>query len=142
MTRRRRLTIAPGVLGAIARHARSARPRECCGFLVGRPYRVAFAVGTTNVAAGDTRYRIGDAAHIELRRALRRFRPSLEIVGVYHSHPSGEPRPSARDIAEAFYPAWVHVIVGLRPRVAIRAYRIANGRVADIVIQQEARDRI
>ena len=115
---------------------------SAAGFSSAGAQRIAFAVGTTNVAAGRTRYRIGDAAHIELRRALRRFRPTLEIVGVYHSHPAGDPRPSARDVAEAFYPAWVHVIVGLRPRVAIGAYRIANGRVIDILIQQEAGDRI
>jgi proteasome lid subunit RPN8/RPN11 len=142
VTRRRRLTVAPEVLGSLVAHARHESPRECCGFLVGTGDRVAFAVGTVNVASGRTRYRIADAAHIELRRTLRRFQPPIEIVGVYHSHPAGAPRPSPRDIAEAFYPTWVHVIVGLRPRVSIRACRIADGRVTDIVIQQEAGDRI
>jgi proteasome lid subunit RPN8/RPN11 len=142
VTRRRRLTVAAAVLGAIVGHARRDSPRECCGFLVGRRDRVSFAVGTANIAAGRTRYRIADKAHIELRRSLRRFRPALEIIGVYHSHPAGESRPSLRDIAEAYYPAWVHMIVGMQPAVRVRAYRIAKGRVTDIVIQRGSGDRI
>ena len=142
MTGRARLTMAPETLRAIARHARRALPRECCGFLVGARRRVLFAVATRNVAAGPFRYRIDDAAHIALRRALRRFVPPLEIVGVYHSHPNGEARPSATDVAEAFYPAWTHLIAGMRRRVSIRAFRIAGGRTEKVAIHTESGDSI
>jgi proteasome lid subunit RPN8/RPN11 len=137
VTRRAGLAVASDVLRAIARDARRALPRECCGFLVGARRRVLFAVKTRNVARGRSRYRIDDAAHIALRRALRRFAPALEIVGVYHSHPNGEARPSPRDVAEAFYPTWTHVIVGLRGGVAIRAYRLTAGRAEMVAIQRE-----
>jgi proteasome lid subunit RPN8/RPN11 len=123
---------------AIVRHARTERPRECCGFLVGRGTRVLFAVAAPNVSTRRSRYRIDDSTHIELRRALRRFSPRLEIVGVYHSHPSGNARPSPTDIAEAFYPAWIHVIVGMKSRVSVRAYRLRAGRVQSVVIQRKS----
>ena len=142
MRDRTALAIPPDALQAIARHARRAHPRECCGFLVGARRRVLFAVATRNIARGRSRYRIDDAAHIALRRALRRFAPPLEIVGVYHSHPNGEARPSATDVAEAFYPAWIHLIVGLRRRVSIRAFRIVGGRTEKVAIHSKSGDRI
>src|SRR5690606_21588259 len=85
-------------------HARRDAPRECCGFLVGTPRRVVRTVPMENVAPELTRFRIADAAHIALRRALRRERPRLSIVGVYHSHPNGVAWPSPSDVADAWYP--------------------------------------
>lgn len=126
------------VLRDIVSHARRESPRECCGFLVGMPGRVSFAVGTRNVAHGRTRYRIADRAHIALRRTLRRFSPPLEIVGVYHSHPAGDARPSPTDIATAFYPEWTHIIVGMRRTVAVRGYQLSRGRADRVVIQRES----
>jgi proteasome lid subunit RPN8/RPN11 len=81
-----------------------------------------------NAASARTRYRIGDRDHIALRRELRRFAPALEIVGVYHSHPAGAAMPSPTDLAEAHYAEWLHVIIGLRPRVAVAGFRIEAGR--------------
>ena len=133
-----RLTIPGDVVRAIVRHARAERPRECCGFLVGGGKRVQFAVAAPNVTASRSRYRIDDSTHIELRRALRRFSPRLEIVGVYHSHPSGDPRPSPTDVAEAFYPDWIHLIVGMQSGISVRAYRIRGGRVQSVVIQRKS----
>ena len=76
--------------------AREAHPRECCGLLVGRGRRVDYAVAMPNVDRRPARFRVSDAAHIELRRLLRTFMPPLQIVGVYHSHPAG-PRAALRD---------------------------------------------
>jgi proteasome lid subunit RPN8/RPN11 len=120
--------IEPDVVRAIIRHARRERPRECCGLLVGRGRRVAHAVPMRNTARGTSRFRLDDRGHIDLRRQLRGWVPAMEIVGVYHSHPSGAAVPSARDLREAFYAGWVHVIAGLHPRAAVRAYEIRRGR--------------
>ncbi len=95
-----------------------------------------------NAALGVTRYRIDDREHIELRRALRRFSPTLEILGVYHSHPAGDARPSPTDLADAFYPDWVQVIVGLTPRLQVRAYSIRNGHARNVVLRRSPGDRI
>lgn len=136
------VAIPADALQAIACHARRAHPRECCGFLIGARRRVLFAVATRNIARGRSRFRIDDATHIELRRALRRFAPALEIVGIYHSHPNGEARPSPTDVSEAFYPAWTYLIVGMRRRVSIRAFRIAGSRTEKVAIHTESGDSI
>lgn len=109
-------------------HARRDAPLECCGLLVGRARRgivdVVAAVPMRNVAASPVRFRVDDSEHIDLRRLLRRFAPPLTIVGVYHSHPSGPPEPSATDVAEAGYPEWAYVIVGLAGRARVRAFAL------------------
>ena len=130
------IRVPAAVRKAIIDHARRDRPQECCGLLVGSGARVEYAAPMRNVAASATRYRIDDAAHIDLRRVIRAFQPPLEIVGVYHSHPAGPPRPSPLDIEEALYPEWAYLIVGLEgPRPLLRAYRIRQGEVRILSIR-------
>jgi proteasome lid subunit RPN8/RPN11 len=125
------------VLDGMIAHARRARPRECCGLLVGRGARVAEAAPMRNVARGFTRYRVSPAGHFALRRALRDRRPGRAILGVYHSHPRGRARPSETDLAEAHYPDWIHVIVGLGgARPEVRAFTIVGGRARVIPIRR------
>jgi proteasome lid subunit RPN8/RPN11 len=101
------------VVDAILAQADAQRPLECCGLLVGQGNVVAAAVAMRNVSASPaSRFELDSREHIDLRRTLRKFLPPLEIVGVYHSHPEGPPRPSVTDVAEAHYPGWLHVIIG------------------------------
>ena len=135
------MRLPPAVRRAIVAHARRERPRECCGFLLGRGNRVQCACPTANVAANPAaEYRVDDAAHIELRRTLRRLSPAIEIVGVYHSHPAGPAQPSPRDVEHAHYPEWIHVIVGFRAgRAEVRAYRLRRGQVQATTISYARR---
>lgn len=122
------MTIPRAVRRAIVDHARHDAPLECCGFLIGAPGRVMFAAPMTNAEKSRVRYRVDDRAHIELRRVLRGIRPALSILGVYHSHPAGAAWPSETDVAEALYPEWMYLIIGLEgARPIIRAFRIRQG---------------
>ena len=128
MTRPLRLPTV--VRAAIARHAVQDAPRECCGFLLGTPGRVAFALPATNTSTTPvTRYRVDPREHVALQRILRRLEPPLAIVGVYHSHPRGPAAPSSSDVREAYVREWVHVVVDLSRRSpGITAWLIRNGR--------------
>jgi proteasome lid subunit RPN8/RPN11 len=131
-----RLTIARAVKRALIAHADREHPRECCGFLLGRGRRVSYAVAATNVAQGNTRYRVDDREHLQLRKLLRSFVPAIEIVGVYHSHPAGSATASETDVAEAMYPDWVYVIVGPRsPRRVVRAFQFRANEAREIALQ-------
>jgi proteasome lid subunit RPN8/RPN11 len=121
---------------AIVDHATREKPLECCGFVLGASGRAMFVVPMTNVARSRRRYRIDDRAHIELRRLLRELRPSMSIVGVYHSHPAGDAWPSTTDVDEAFYPDWTYLIVGFRRgRAMLRAFQIRRGRVYPVPLR-------
>lgn len=128
------LAIPVAVRRALLAHARRDRPRECCGFLLGRGFRVLCSLAMKNIEPGHTRYRIDDTAHIALRRTLRDTTPPLAIIGVYHSHPAGRAVPSPTDLADAMYPEWTYVIVGLEGRPQVRAFRLRNGRYREVRI--------
>jgi [CysO sulfur-carrier protein]-S-L-cysteine hydrolase len=123
------------VLPRTVAHARQELPNECCGLLVGLPGLVRAAVPMRNVLGSPTQYRIDDAEHMALRRTLRHGEEAVEILGVYHSHPSGSPDPSPTDVAQAHYPDWVYVIVGcVTSRPVIGAYTIAHGQVSQVTL--------
>lgn len=59
-----------------------------------------------------------------------------ELTAIYHSHPKGPETPSATDIAQAYYPETIQVIVSLqaRKRPSVRAFTIVDGRVDEVEI--------
>lgn len=101
---------------AIVDHARAAAPEEACGLLAGRREddrsTVVAAHRTENVAANPrTRYEIAPTEQLDVfDRIEERGR---EIVGFYHSHPAGPPRPSTTDAEQAAWPDYSYVIVDL-----------------------------
>lgn len=122
--------LAPPLRHAMIEHAQRERPLECCGLIVGRGREITRVVPMRNVDASPTRFTIDAREHIALRRRLREKSPGEEIVGVYHSHPAGPPCPSPLDIAEAFYPDWLYVVVGAESgRWRVRGFAISDGIV-------------
>jgi proteasome lid subunit RPN8/RPN11 len=133
MSRARAVTLPPAVRRAILAQARREQPLECCGFLLGDRGRVRYAVPARNVAQSPVRFRIDDTVHLTLRRTLRTAAPPLAIVGIYHSHPASAPLPSPTDLAEAWYPDWLYLIVGRSGRRwRLRAFTIREGDAREV----------
>ena len=68
-----------------------------------------------------------EIAPVDLFRLMREIRAAgEELVGIYHSHPIGENRPSARDLELAFYPEVAYLIVSPLGAAAnpVRAFSI------------------
>jgi proteasome lid subunit RPN8/RPN11 len=127
------VTLAPGVADAIVRHARAEAPRECCGLLIGTGNHVDEAAPTRNLDPHPSRYRIDPAEHIRWNRTLRHT--GRAVIGAYHSHPETLAEPSSSDVAEAHYPEFVYLIISLKGAApALRAYRIADGATAPLLI--------
>ena len=77
-----------------------AAPREACGLLFGTGAAITAFTETVNVAASpETRFEVDPAALFQALRAERAGGASL--LGYWHSHPSGDPMPSATDAALA-----------------------------------------
>ena len=113
-------------------HARREAPNECCGLLIGSAHRIEEAVPARNVHEHPSRYLIDPADHFAtIRRARREGRT---IVGAYHSHPHTAAVPSETDIAEAYDPTLVYLIISLRDadKADIRGYRIAKGNFHEV----------
>ncbi|PSQ18783.1 hypothetical protein BRD00_04295 [Halobacteriales archaeon QS_8_69_26] len=98
----------------VVAQAREAAPREACGLLGGTfgddHSRVESVHRAENVAAAPRSEYEADPE--EAYRVLRRIESGgEELVGFYHSHPSGPARPSATDAARAYWPDRSYVIV-------------------------------
>ena len=126
--------LRPGVLDEIVAHARAEAPNECCGLLVGSSDAIDEAVRVTNVEPGPARYRVNPVEHIRLNKRLRET--PRAVVGAYHSHPRSSAEPSASDIAEAFDPDFLYVIVSLaRPEAPdCRGWRIRCNRGVEVAL--------
>ncbi|TAD83948.1 MAG: M67 family peptidase [Sphingomonadales bacterium] len=90
--------VTSNALAAMRAHAAAAHPHEACGILLGTDGRITEARKTANVhPAPATHFEIDPQALIDAHRAARAG--GLDVIGYYHSHPSGPPAPSATDRA-------------------------------------------
>ena len=130
------IQIRSEILARLIEHARQEPLKECCGLLAGRSALITEVIPATNAAVDPPRaYEI---APEELFKLIRKIRAAkLELLGIYHSHPSGENRPSARDIERAFYPAAAYFILspGADVQPPVRAFSIRDGKITELEIQ-------
>jgi proteasome lid subunit RPN8/RPN11 len=123
---------------SIIAHARAEAPRECCGVIAGKDGRPVRLYEARNIAEGNRLYEIDPRQLIELEFHEL---PSqgTEIIAIYHSHPESPARPSATDIALAFWPDAVYLICSLENshRPDLRGWRIRDGAVAEIELVAE-----
>jgi proteasome lid subunit RPN8/RPN11 len=108
---------------------------ECCGLLAGKDSVITRLFATTNSMASATEYAI---APKELFQSMREIRAAgLEFMGIYHSHPNGDNKPSARDVDQAYYPDVAYFILSPRKDTAtpVRAFSIRDGKAAELNVQ-------
>jgi proteasome lid subunit RPN8/RPN11 len=80
--------------------AAGALPDEACGILLGQGTRIERAQPAHNVhPAPRTHFEIDPQALVDAHRAARSGGP--QVLGYYHSHPSGPAEPSDTDRAMA-----------------------------------------
>ncbi len=120
------------VLQAIINHALVQAPLECCGLLAGETELITHHRPMNNLLHSPVRYAMDPR---ELFQFFKDLRASNERhLGIYHSHPSSEARPSRIDIEESFYPDCAYLIISLAEPHSpqVRAFQIQNGAVAEL----------
>lgn len=128
------IRVRADILDRMLEYARSQPAAECCGLLAGRGGIIIAIYPAENALASPTAYEIAPHELFALFRRMREER--LDHVGIYHSHPAGENKPSTRDIEQAFYPEAAYFIISLQldaPK-PIRAFSIRDGRAAELEI--------
>jgi proteasome lid subunit RPN8/RPN11 len=119
-----RLRVPPDLFAAMVSQALEEQPLECCGLLAGvleGPSeadgpgvwvgRVVERYPLVNAAASPVEYWSSDKSMFAAHRGMRER--GLEILAVYHSHPTSPPVPSRTDLARNYYPDAVSLIVSL-----------------------------
>ncbi|MFA9417669.1 desampylase [Natrinema sp. HArc-T2] len=114
------MIVLPSTIGeTIRERAHEGQPNEICGILGGAyepegTSRVHSQYPADNVAANPrTRYEIDPEQQLAIFDRLEDH--GEEIVGFYHSHPRGPPRPSETDAQLATWPNRSYLIVSLEP---------------------------
>lgn len=125
------MRIRQDVLDRIVAHAVEDLPNECCGLLIGSKDIVEDASRARNTRRSRTRFQVEPADHFA---AVRRARAAgLEIVGAYHSHPSGPSGPSDTDRARLTDASMFHVIISLAHGTrTVRAFRLNDGNFSPL----------
>lgn len=113
----------------IVEHAHGTVPEEACGLIFGHGSRADAIVPVTNVADEPQHHYLMSPA--EIAQHLPAYsRKNMTLIGLYHSHPNGEPVPSQTDIRDATFPHTAYLIVGLsNRRTQLAAWTINQMRV-------------
>ena len=105
----RHLLLPPAAAEAIRSHEAFSLPEECCGLLAGVPDAVRFVYPLTNANPSPTSFTIEPAEHFHSWRHATSN--GWDLIGAFHSHPSGPSHPSKTDLALANEPDWIYLIV-------------------------------
>ena len=105
------VTLAHDAFSAMLAAAAARHPHEACGLLFGTAAAITGFCETANAAADPTRhFEVDPAALIAAHRAARGSGP--HVIGYFHSHPTGDPAPSATDRAAAAHDGRIWAIAG------------------------------
>ena len=130
------------LLQLIANHAQSTYPEECCGFLIGTTItekwvRRVLPAPNSNHQSRTNRYSIDPVEIVRADETAQR--ESLDLLGIYHSHPDAPPQPSLIDRQFA-WPTYTYLIVSIDNRVVkeVGAWQLSkdecNFRSEDLTI--------
>ncbi|HEY8636307.1 MAG TPA: M67 family metallopeptidase [Candidatus Limnocylindrales bacterium] len=138
-------TIPAALREAIVAQARAEDPNESCGLIIGDAPAAAGGRAlryepVRNRAASPYRYEIDPA---DLYRLTVATDDADEVFwGIVHSHTHTPAVPSPTDLALAFYPDALYVLVSLSEDEAdratgvpsLRAWRIVDGEVHEVAV--------
>lgn len=93
-------------------HVLACLPEEACGLLGGQmagSWAVAqLVIPVENVLHSPVRFRMDPAAQLAAFNRLDTL--GMELIGIFHSHPTGPDSPSPTDLAEFAYPGTAFLI--------------------------------
>ena len=127
------MEIPAPIFDAMIEHARVELPAECCGLLAGAGAAISRCFRLRNELASPAAYR---ADVRDLFAAFREMREAgLDLIAIYHSHPTSPARPSRVDLAENYYGDTPRIIVSLAgPAPEIKAFRLGETHFVELAV--------
>ena len=127
------LVLTRSQLQSMRRHVCRRAPQEACGLLAGKGSRVERTLGIPNVERSPCLFRM--EPHAQLRAFQQVEAAGLELVGIYHSHPSGPEHPSPTDLAQAVYPVAYLIWARVGKKWQLRAFHMTGGKFSEIALE-------
>ncbi|MFQ5408170.1 MAG: M67 family metallopeptidase, partial [Anaerolineales bacterium] len=127
-----RLILTRAQCDRMVAHVHAGLPNEACGLLGGVGEVVRGVYPIENVAASPVRYTMDPVAQVRAMVAIEN--EGWQLLGIFHSHPTGPPHPSPTDIAQAYYPDSVYVICAPdgRGEWRVKGFNLSGGAVAAV----------
>lgn len=102
------ITIPQTLWDEMRDHVEHNLPEEACGLVGGKDWLASTIIPVTNELHSTTAYRM--APEEQLKALLRLEDANIDLIAIFHSHPSGPPYPSITDIAQFAYPGTLTLI--------------------------------
>lgn len=128
------LTIARSLYDQILADADARLPEEACGLLAGVEGVVQQVTPITNDLHSQTRFRMHPQEQVNAM--LQMEKENLDLIAIYHSHPTGPDYPSETDLAEYNYPGIPYFLLWRTGRVWLAGlFSIDDGIIVPISMQ-------
>jgi proteasome lid subunit RPN8/RPN11 len=116
------IEIRQRIINNIKNHALKDAPKEACGILVGKNSKVEEIYECKNSSESpETNYVIAPSDLLTTLEDLEK--ESNDIIGFYHSHPTGPDKPSSIDIDRATWEDHSYVIVSISDKLSISSWK-------------------
>lgn len=131
------LTIPKAIYRAILTHVQAEYPLEACGIVAGENGRLLRAYPITNILQSPVAYEMDP--HEQIQTMLLIEANDWDLTAIYHSHPNGPAYPSETDVAQAYYPDTIQLIVSLQAfnKPQVLGYRIVEGHITAVLLHIE-----
>ena len=129
------LQIPENIFEQIVVQAGEQSPIEACGILAGKNSIAEKLYKMTNVDKRHDHFMMEPEEQFAVMKDMRAA--WMDMLAVYHSHPTTPARPSQEDIRMAFTPGVVYVIVSLltTTKPEVKAFNIENSNVTEISVE-------
>lgn len=126
------LILSRALVDEMVAHAAALYPEEVCGLLAGQGGRASRFYPVENIHHSPIAYEMEPVQQI--RAMLDIEAAGLELLAIVHSHPHGPARPSPTDVALAYYPDQVQLILSLaeREQPVLSAFTIREEEVGAV----------
>lgn len=128
------LKITQTVYDDMVRAARDAAPLEACGLLAGRDCHVTKFYSLTNADTSAVHCRMIPEEQFAAVKDMRKL--GLQMLAIWHSHPSTPARMSEEDLRLAFTPRVAYLILSIASpeKPIILGYQVDKGVPEEIKI--------
>ncbi len=128
-----RLILLPKHWQAMREHVAGQAPLEACGLLTGKNDRVEKTIPIRNQAQSPVRFHMDPKEQLDALEWMDSN--DQELLGIFHSHPTGPDEVSDTDIDEASYPV-VHIVWdGTNDHWNARGFWIENGTAIEVTLE-------
>jgi len=131
----RELQIPNNIFEQMLKQAKAEAPIEACGILAGKDGEVEKLYKMTNADQSSDHFMMEPKEQFKVGKDIRSA--GLEMLAIYHTHPTTPARLSAEDIRMALTPNITYIIVSLQDSAGpvIKGFLIQEGDIAEVPVK-------